>query len=304
LVYQSALPVGLAAWVIGLVRRIPIVLDVVDLWPESVVASGMITNRWILATIRSVARFVYRRAARINVITEGYRDNLIRLGVPADRINVVHCWPGGGKCDPVEPDPEFARQCGLDKKCNILFAGNIGPCQQLETVIGAAELLYDTPHVQFVIAGGGVEYSRLEELVRQRSIGNVVFLGWRSPSDVAQLYAHSDLLLVHLRSDPMSMISIPSKTFAYMASGRPLLMAVEGEAAELVMRHECGIVAKPSDPAALAAAVREFLGMPGKLRRHMGCAAREAYLQHYSSTAQVAKVIATVDLAVGKRLAA
>ena len=115
LVYQSAFPIGLAAWLISRVKRIPYVLDVVDLWPESVAASGMMRNRFALGTIRGMMKFIYRGATRINVITKGYWQQLGGLGVPAEKLSLIHCWPGTGQFDPVSRDTAVAQREGLSR---------------------------------------------------------------------------------------------------------------------------------------------------------------------------------------------
>lgn len=291
LVFQSALPVGFAAWVISRVRRIPYVLDVVDLWPESVAASGMLTNRLALYLIRRCAVFLYRRAARINVITEGYRQNLLDMGIPKAKIRVIHCWPTSGAFDPVAPDDHFAEREKLARRFNVVYTGAIGPCQHLDTVLDAAVLLRDTPQVLFTIAGEGVDRQRLAERVAELDLRNVRFIGWRDSAYLAKMYALCDLLLVHLKHNEMSKVSIPSKTFGYMASGRPVLMAVAGEAADLVRKHDCGVAIPSADAAAMADAIRSFMRQPKSRRQQMGQASRRAYEENYSAAVQVDKVV-------------
>jgi glycosyltransferase involved in cell wall biosynthesis len=291
LVFQSALPVGFPAWVISRVRRIPYVLDVVDLWPESVAASGMLNNRLALHLIRRCAVFLYHGAARVNVITEGYRRNLIAMGIPDKKIRVIHCWPASGACEPVADDDQFAQREGLAGRFNVVYTGAIGPCQHLDTVLDAAELLSDTPQVLFTIAGEGMDRQRLAERASNMGLPNVRFIGWRNSAYVANMYALCDLLLVHLKPNAMSKVSIPSKTFGYMASGRPVLMAVAGEASDLVRKHSYGIAIPPADAAAMADAIRSFMQLPNSDRRHMGQAARRAYEENYSAAVQVDKVV-------------
>ncbi len=287
LVYQSAFPVGLAAWVISRVKRIPYVLDVVDLWPESVAATGIMRNRVVLALIRTVVKFIYRGAERINVITEGYWDNLVAQGVSAEKLSLIHCWPGSGQFDPVPLDPRFARAEQLEGRFNVIYAGTMGPVQDLRVVIQAALLLQDIPSVQFVMIGDGVESAELTTLATQQGAANVRFLGRKSPEELQKFYPSADALLVHLRSDPMSSVSIPSKTFAYMAAGRPIVMAVEGEAGRLVEKHRCGIAVRPSDPQALAEAVRSLVQMPISERNRLAECALSAYQDCYRSDRQI-----------------
>jgi glycosyltransferase involved in cell wall biosynthesis len=255
----------------------------------------MLRNRLLLACIRCIVMFVYRRADRINVITEGYRENLIAMGVPAHKISRIHHWVPDGSFDPVAYDVELASAEGLHNRFNVMYAGAMGPHQDLETAIDAALLLRDLPQVQFVLAGDGVEHASLVRSARIKGVTNVRFLGRRPPEEMQKLYAMADALLIHLRPDPMSRVSIPSKTFAYMASGRPILMGVEGEASRLVDRHACGIAITPSDPKALAAAVRTLYEMPSDRRRAMGNASVVAYQQEYCSAVQIQKFAAMLQ---------
>lgn len=289
LVYQSAMPTGLAAWWISRLRRIPYVLDVVDLWPEAVSASGMLQNRFAKWAISRAMRFIYRGASAVNVITEGYRKNLLALGVAGAKLSVIHCWPTKGRFDPVPRDKTFGKANGLHERFSIVYAGAIGPAQNLRTLLDAAELLRDLSEVQFLVIGDGLELAELVEKSKALGQQNVRFLGRRSPEEVQQWYAWADVLLVHLKPNAMSCVSIPSKTFAYMASGRPLIMAVEGEAAELVEGHGCGITTTPSDPSELAEAIQRLSKQPEAERKAMGHAATRAYLANYCSDVQVAK---------------
>ncbi|MCI0492797.1 MAG: glycosyltransferase family 4 protein, partial [Planctomycetes bacterium] len=161
LVYQSAFPIGLAAWVISRIRRMPYVLDVVDLWPESVAASGMIRNRLLLSMIRKAMQFIYRRAERINIITQGYWNTLESLGVPAEKLSLIYYWPPMGQFDPVPYDVHLARETGLHERFNVMYSGAMGPVQDLASVIEAAVLLRDLPEIQFVFVGDGLEHGAL-----------------------------------------------------------------------------------------------------------------------------------------------
>ncbi len=290
LVYQSALPTALAAWFMSRAKRVPYVLDVADLWPESVAASGMLRHPMLLGIIRACMQFAYRGAARIVVITEGYRDRLLALGVPRDKLALIHYWVPTGQFDPLPSDEEFARDKGLHGRFNVLYSGTMGPVQDLSAVIEAAALVAEElPQVQFVMVGDGLEYESLVALAEQRGASNVRFLGRRSPAEVQRLSAAAHVLLVHLKPDELTRISIPSKTFACFASGRPILMAVEGESSRLVEKLGCGIVATPSNPLALADAVHKLVAMSEGDRERMAQAGRKAHRENYCSEVQVPK---------------
>ena len=301
LVYQSAMPTGLAALWIAAWRRLPVVLDVVDLWPESVTASGILTGRGVAWLIERAIRFVYRGADRINVITRGYWRNLVEKGVPEKKLSLIHCWPARGLFDPVAPDPVLEEELGLAGRFVVTYAGAMGPLQDLRVVLDAAERLAGENDVRFCLAGEGVQSQDLKEEARRRGLHNVLFPGRLAPEVTRRLYASSGALLVHLRPDPVADLSIPSKTFAYMASGRPLLMAVAGESSELVRRHGCGLTATAGDPADLARAVLELKNLSARDKRALGERARSTYLANYCSEVQIPKYEALLSETAGIR---
>ena len=301
LVYQSALPTGLAAWLLSRFRRVPYVVDLADLWPESIAASGMLRSRTMLNTIRSVAKFVYKRATEINVITKGYRSSLLQMGIADSKINLVRWWQPEGTSLKRDRDEAFAEREGFACKFNIVYAGTIGPCQQLETVLEAAAMLRDLTEVQFTIAGEGVARSELCRRADEMNLENVRFIGRRNLDDVAKMFALSELLLIHLKHDEMSELSIPSKTIDYLASGRPLLMAVAGEASKLVDQCGCGITVPPSDPKRMAEAIRRFYSLSQADRDEFANAARVASQQYFSREDQIGKIEDSLHRAIHLR---
>lgn len=281
-VYHPPLTIGLPAWWIGLLRRVPFVYEIQDMWPETLVATGMMRSRIALATLDRLARFIYARAAAITVISPGFKRNLITKGVPADKIHVIPNWADEDLYRPVPPDPVLATEHDLAGRFNVVYAGNMGFAQRLDTVIEAAQQLSDLPEVQFVFIGDGVDEARLRRMVVQRQISNVQFLGRQPAERMPHFFALADVLLVHLKRDPLFEITIPSKTLAYMACGRPILMAVAGDAADVVRDASAGLTCAPQDPKALADAVRILYATSVDERKRMGQAGREAFLNHYT----------------------
>jgi len=154
--------------------------------------------------------------------------------------------------------------------------------QALGNVLNAAEQVIDLEDIQFVFVGEGVQKSELESSAAARGLRNVRFLGHRPPSEMPGIYALADVLLVHLRKDPLFAITIPSKTIAYLASGRPILVSVEGDAAEVVLAARAGVACPPEDPKALADRVRDLRSMSENKREEMGRNGREAFLASFT----------------------
>jgi len=235
-----------------------------------------------LAMLNRIARFIYARAAAITVISPGFKCNLIAKGVPADKIHVIPNWADEDLYRPVPPDRTLANKYGFTGRFNIVFAGNMGFAQGLGTVIEAAQQLSDLPEVQFVFIGDGVDEARLQQMVIEQQVGNVRFLGRHPAEQMPHFFALADVLLVHLKRDPLFEITIPSKTLAYMACGRPILMAVTGDAADVVRDAGAGLTCAPQNPKALADAVRTLYTMPAAERERLGQAGREAFLKRYT----------------------
>jgi len=273
---------GLAACFLALAKRAPFLCDVQDIWPEAVVASGMMGEGKAVNLISRVQNFIYARAARIAVPSPGYRRNLIGKGVNPAKIEVVPNWADTEVYKPVAYDEAVADRFGLKGRFNVLSAGNRGVAQALDTVIAAAEKLRGIPDIQFAFVGSGVEEARLRTLSEEKGLSNVRFLGRFPHDEMAPLYAIADALLVHLKKDRLFEITIPSKTLAYLACERPLIMAVEGDAADLVTSAGAGVTCASEDPAALAGAVQALYRMSPTQRRAMGESGRQYLVDNCS----------------------
>lgn len=281
-VYHPPLTTGVAGWWTSLVRRVPFVYEIQDMWPETLTSTGMISNSTALNVLAGIARFLYRRSAGITVISPGFKQNLIEKGVPEEKITVVPNWADEEVYKPLPRDPELGTKYGLEGKFNVIFGGNMGPAQGLHTVIQAAEMLQTTPEIQFVFIGDGLALPELQAAVQERNLGNVRFIE-RQPSDkMPQFFAWADALLVQLKDDPLFAITIPSKTLAYLACGRPIICAVPGDGADVVRDAEAGIVCPPEDASALAKAVTALYTMPRLDREAMGAAGRRYFLDHFT----------------------
>jgi colanic acid biosynthesis glycosyl transferase WcaI len=274
-VYHPPITVGFAAAAIGFFHRVPFVYDIQDLWPDTVVASGMLSSAAAIDVLGKLCSFVYHRARRITVLSDGLKDQLISRGISGDKIEVIHNW-----CDEnaLRHDAGPVTRLGREDRFCILFAGTMGLAQGLDSVLRAAQVCAATvPFAEFVFVGGGVDRSRLEAMAKAMQLPNVRFLPRQPMQAMGGILAGADALLVHLKDDPLFRITIPSKTQAYLAAGKPVLMGVRGDAAELLMRSGAGIVCEPGDPASIAAGVRELANAGPDRLAAMGRAGRAFY---------------------------
>jgi len=290
-VYHPPGTVGWPAWVLSRLKRVPFIYNIQDMWPETLAATKMLNSRLALWIVGWYAKWVYRRAAAIHVISPGFRDNLLGKGVPDGKIRVISNWVDTELYRPVPPDPQLAQKHGLAGRFNVMYAGNIGQAQGLAVVLEAAELLADLPDLQFVLVGDGADLERLKAVTQERRLDNVKFLGSFAIEEMSGLYALSDVLLLHLRDDPLFRITIPHKIFAYLASGKPVLAAMAGDAANVVQASQAGLRCRPGDPQAMAETVRRLHGMPACQRQEMADNGRRAALRQYAKEYLVGKMI-------------
>jgi len=250
------------------------------MYPESLSATNIADNNIAVMIVARFAKYIYQRAAAIAVISNGFRQNLLEKGVAPEKVHVILNWANENLYVPMARDEKLAEHCAMRGRFNVVYAGSMGPPQGLHSVIEAAFLLRDIEDIQFVLIGDGIDKSELEILVKDKKISNVIFLPRQPASRITSFYALADILIVHLINNPLFEITIPSKVQSYLAFGRPILVGVNGEAADLVIKAGAGVKAEPSNPADIAKGVMQIYNMSNKDRERMGDAGRHYFLQN------------------------
>lgn len=249
--------------------KVPIVMYCLDIWPESLVAGGITRESKIYKYFYYVSRKIYRQMDKI-LITSRMFSNYLR-----DEFNI--------KEEKIEYLPQYAE--GIfeqiptreeDGMFNFMFAGNIGAIQSVETVINAAEMLKDEP-VKFHIVGGGTDLERLQKL--GKDLKNVVFYGRRPLEEMPEFYAKSDAMLVTLAADPVLSLTLPGKVQSYMAVGKPIIGAINGETKVVIEDAECGFCGKADDAVELAENIKKFIRSEDRVT--MGRNARKYYEENF-----------------------
>jgi glycosyltransferase involved in cell wall biosynthesis len=274
---------------------VPYVLDVQDLWPESVTSSGMLAMPGLTFLLNKWCDLAHRLAAKIVVLSPGYKRVLIERGVDASKIDVVYNW-----CDESQMSTQVCEKTGdpfgLAGRFTVVYAGNLGRVQALDVVLETAALLGDEhPDILFVFVGDGVDAGRLKEIAASKGLDNVRFIPRLPVSEVGVILEKADSLLIHLRDDPLCRVGIPQKTQAYLSAGRPIIVAVKGDAADLVNEAQAGISCEPEQPESIAAAIKKLHGLPLEERAQMGRNGLAYYKQHLAFTVGVVQMEAVLN---------
>jgi colanic acid biosynthesis glycosyl transferase WcaI len=266
--FSPPLPLGLSAWLLARLWRIPWILQLEDLFPEAAVAAGVLRNRAAIRVFSAIERFLYQHANHISLISEGFRENLVGKGLPPEKISLIPVWADPDIVRPLPKENGFRASHDLGGQFVVLYAGNLGLTSCLADVLEAATLLCDVPQIRFVLVGEGVKKAELVETARSRGLQNVLFLPYQPREAFPELLAAADLSLVTLNPEA-SLASLPSKTFNIMASARPILAVTppESEIARLVQAGECGVNVPPGCPEQLAASILSLRSQLDRLTR-------------------------------------
>jgi colanic acid biosynthesis glycosyl transferase WcaI len=270
------LQLGFPAFWAKLLRGARVLVNVQDIHPDLAIESGILRNPAGIRFAKALERWVYGLADRIVVISDGFARNLEAKGVPDAKLAVLPNWVDTGFIRPGPKDNPVSRRHGLRDKFVVMYSGtiSISSDRALGRTLEAAALLAGESDVLFAIVGEGLRKEAVREKAAALGLANVLFLPFVPYPELPDLLASSDVLLVPLDKDK-SDLSVPSKLYAFLAAGRPVLgLAAPGsEVAELLRANRCGLAAPPDDPAAIAAAVRELARSPGR-RMELGANAR------------------------------
>lgn len=304
LVYASPATTTIPAMALRAVGRVPYVLYIQDLWPDTVMESGMLAGsprarqRVERVLERACAR-TYRSAERIVVISEGIRSILAERGVPEEKLVVVPNWVDESVFAPAAPDPELARQFS-GHALTVMYAGGIGELQGLHHAVQAVESLPSDSGIHLAVLGEGVAKQGLVDRVRERGLGDrVSFHPGRSLADMPATIAAADVQLVSLLDRPLFHGTIPSKVQASLAVGSPVLVSAPGDAARLVTGAGCGLAVPPESPDELAAAMVALRDLGPQERAAMGQKGRDFYVGNLSERSGAMALEQALEAATG-----
>lgn len=249
---------GLAGYLVSIVHRAPWVLEIRDLWPESILELGAIKSPRIIALLHAMSRFAYRRADHIVVVTEAFRHNLLALGIPSEKITVIKNGVDLSVFKSAPRDEGFLAANGLQGRFVASYVGTHGMAHGLEVILEAAQLLRGRPDIGFLLVGDGADRRRLLAKRDEMGLKNVVMLELQGRDRMPAIWSATDASLIVLRDKPVFRTVIPSKMFETMAMKKPIILGVAGESRQIVEEAGAGLCIPPEDSRALADAVREL----------------------------------------------
>lgn len=249
---------GLAGYFVSRMKRAPWVLEIRDLWPESILAVGAIRNRAIIAALRKLERFAYNSADRIVVVTDAFAEYMAKMDVRKEKISVIKNGVDVALFDPATEAGSLRDDHGIGSRTVAAYFGTHGMAHHLDTVFDAAARLEHRADILFLLVGDGAEKQRLTERLNSQGLPNVIMLPQQSKEKMPEFWAMADISLVLLRKTDLFKSVIPSKIFEAMGMKTPIILGVEGESAEIIKRAQAGVTIEPENHDELAAAVLEL----------------------------------------------
>lgn len=255
-----------AAWLLARVKGVPFVLDVEDLWPDSIIAMGF-RNKWVIGWLRFLERFLYRHSDRIFAVAAEMKEYLIKFEVPADKIDLI---PLGANAPLFHQSRQETRaQYGWkDDQIVAVYVGAHGPANALETMIRAAANLGEDSRIQLVLFGDGSDKPRLKGLAGELGLHNLKLENPVPPERVPDILRAADIGVASLKNTETFKTVRPNKLYEYMAVGLPIICCIDGEAKRLIQETGSGTTVTPEDDLGLAEALKRLASNPA-LRREL-----------------------------------
>jgi glycosyltransferase involved in cell wall biosynthesis len=265
-------------------QRIPLVLWVLDLWPESLSAAGEIKNRLILYTQTILVRYVYDNSDTILIGSKGFESSICEKGNYKDKLIYFPNW--AESIVPIKDDTwyqqlkpfaDFSKDDFI-----ILFTGNIGEAQNLDCIIDVAVELKSNHAIKFVFIGNGRKKESLENKAKELYLYDCVFFPGQYPLETMPVFMQmADILLVSLKDELIFNLTVPSKVQFYMAQGKPILAMLNGDGADIINAARCGKAVPANDSKALQCAIQEFYDMPKQELRILGSNGKKYYETYF-----------------------
>lgn len=283
LVAISPLPNGVAGWMVSKFRRLPLMFDVCDIWPDCAVAVGMMKPSLLLRVAQWLEKRIYHASERIGVVTRGFIGNIEAKGIPREKIVLLPDWVMPELYDPAKIDRAAARQqYELEGRFVVSFLGNFGLLMGIESILETARIVQEQdPNVLFLFVGKGAALPMMEDFIQKHNLQNVRIIPYRPREEVPAMLQASDVLIVTYMKSDLTMITVPSKIYEYLSIARPIVAGVTGVVGEILEEADAALVSPTRDPQEMARHIMTLKNDPDR-GDAMGRSGRQYAIDHFS----------------------
>jgi len=260
------------------IQKTPIYFWVMDLWPESLEIAGGVKNRFVLNFFTKMVQKFYKESEKILITSKGFKKSILEKGDFGDKIEYFPNWAE----DAISSGNLNYPIPGLPDGFKIMFAGNIGEAQDLESIMHTALKLKNNKNIKFILVGDGRKMPFVQDFIKENNLEEIVYTVGRFPVEaMASFFNIADILLVSLKDDPIFNLTVPAKVQAYMSSGKPIVAMLNGEGSENIKEAQCGFAVSAGDSEKLAETI-QFVSQKSKEElNEMGLNGKKFYEKHY-----------------------
>jgi glycosyltransferase involved in cell wall biosynthesis len=282
----------------------PYVFRIADLWPEFIAGAGISNNRTLLKIVEFLMQLIYRTASHIIVPSPGFKRRLINKGVPANKISFVSNYADESIYYPQDKDKELQQKLGIkESDIIILYAGNIGQPQRVDALVDSMKLIKHRPGIKLFIIGDGQHKKILQQTCSNERIESIIFFDQMLPEDVNRYYSVADALFIQLEDQLIWTDTIPSKIYAYMLAGRPIIAAIKGDGADVVSASQGGYICEPCNVRAIADCILSIADMSVEERERMGKNNYNYVISNFSKDCMIKKMEDVLKQVAGRKSA-
>ncbi|MDZ7861109.1 MAG: glycosyltransferase family 4 protein [Candidatus Krumholzibacteriota bacterium] len=282
---------GFAGTIIKKIKRVQFILEIRDLWPDSIIAVGTLKEGILIRVLRYMEKYMYFSADKIVTLTDTFKEHIKKTGYPVNKITTI---PNSFDLDNFESDDEICSNI-RSSKFICSYIGTFGMAHDLEVVLEAAKYLKDIRDIHFLLIGDGSEKAKIVEKLKEMNLENVTILPLQPKERIIGFYRISDIGLIMLKDSTLFSSVIPSKMFEYMAVKSPVIMSMpRGEATAIVERHDCGVLCEPGSPVKLAESISDLYNSPEKLKKY-GSNGYKAVMEKYNRETLASKYLDLIE---------
>jgi colanic acid biosynthesis glycosyl transferase WcaI len=299
LVFSPPLPLPWLVCLVGKIRRIPVVVNIQDLFPREAVELGILKSATLIRIFEMMERQVHRWAANITVHSPGNKEHVLQHGGSAERVFIVYNWVDTDLIQPRPKDNVFSQQYNLTDRFVVSYAGTMGWAQDMETIIDSAAQLRDNPQILFLLVGDGVEKEKAQKKAEALGLKNILWLPMQPFTIYPEILAASDVSLINLHPELRTPV-VPSKLLSIMAAGRPVVASLpqESDARVIITEADCGIFVNAGDGISLANAIQKLASDPA-LGQKMGKRGRAYAEENFSREGCASQMESVLKQTVG-----
>lgn len=271
---------GITAMLLKGIKNCRYIFNVQDIYPDAAVNAGVVRDSLLIGFFQKLEKAIYRKARKVTVISEGFKENLIRKGVSSGKVEIIYNWIDASEIVPQPRENEFALKQGLKGKFVVLYSGTIGIISGAEIILECAQKLKNSPDIVFLMVGEGVVKDRIQIAAAQRGLDNIRMLPFQPREILSQVLSSANLAVLTLQKN-RGKSSVPSKVLGYMAAARPVAASLDqdSDTARFLERAGCGICVPAEDAKALTEAILNLYHDPNR-RLKLGQNGREFLLKY------------------------